>query len=233
MSPSPNLVEKNALRNTGSRKYGVSRYRLVRNTSSSSSSPIIYRVMTLGNKALFRCCDEDKRGEKKGRKGRKRERRRGKGKGKGKEEGEEREREGEKEKGGRGGRGEGGKGADRDIRGFFLLGHNARFLYKSRVIIINQGRHIVAIVRNSPTTSFLPDPAHERATSPLFKASAFAFRSFPLLIRLPSAFAPLGNKRMRHSVRGGRVRSAHGDVRRLTPGIVAWAAELTPGTPLR
>ena len=27
--------------------------------------------------------------------------------------------------------------------------------------------------------------------------------------------------------------SAHGDVRRLTPGIVAWAAELTPGTPLR
>ena len=31
----------------------------------------------------------------------------------------------------------------------------------------------------------------------------------------------------------GRVRSAHGDVRRLTPGIVAWAAELTPGTPLR
>ena len=39
--------------------------------------------------------------------------------------------------------------------------------------------------------------------------------------------------RMRHSVRGGRVRSAHGDVRRLTPGIVAWAAELTPGTPLR
>ena len=27
--------------------------------------------------------------------------------------------------------------------------------------------------------------------------------------------------------------SAYGDVRRLTPGIVAWAAELTPGTPLR
>ena len=27
--------------------------------------------------------------------------------------------------------------------------------------------------------------------------------------------------------------SAHGDVSRLTPGIVAWAAELTPGTPLR
>ena len=26
---------------------------------------------------------------------------------------------------------------------------------------------------------------------------------------------------------------AYGDVRRLTPGIVAWAAELTPGTPLR
>ena len=50
----------------------------------------------------------------------------------------------------------------------------------------------------SPTTSFLPDLAHERATSPLFKASAFAFRSFPLLIRLPSAFAPLGNKRHHH-----------------------------------
>ena len=81
--------------------------------------------------ALFRCCDEDKRGEKKGRKGRKRERRRGKGKGKGKEKGEEREREGKKEKGGRGGRGEGGKRADRDIRVFFLLGHNARFLYYS------------------------------------------------------------------------------------------------------
>ena len=39
---------------------------------------------------------------------------------------------------------------------------------------------------------------HERATSPLLKASAFAFRSFPLLIRLPSAFAPLGNKRHHH-----------------------------------
>ena len=39
---------------------------------------------------------------------------------------------------------------------------------------------------------------HERATSPLFKASAFAFRSFPLLICLPSAFAPLGNKRHHH-----------------------------------
>ena len=32
----------------------------------------------------------------------------------------------------------------------------------------------------------------------LFKASAFAFRSFPLLICLPSAFAPLGNKRHHH-----------------------------------
>ena len=50
----------------------------------------------------------------------------------------------------------------------------------------------------SPTASFLPDLAHERATSPLFKASAFAFRSFPLLIRLPLAFAPLGNKRHLH-----------------------------------
>ena len=59
-------------------------------------------------------------------------------------------------------------------------------------------RHIVAIVRISPTTSFLPDLAHERATSPLFKASAFAFRSFPLLIRLPLAFAPLGNKGHHH-----------------------------------
>ena len=51
-----------------------------------------------------------------------------------------------------------------------------------------------------PTTSFLPDLAHERATSPLFKASAFAFRSFPLLICLPSAFAPLGNKRHHHQL---------------------------------
>ena len=49
-----------------------------------------------------------------------------------------------------------------------------------------------------PKSSFLPDLAHERATSPLFKASAFAFRSFPLLLCLPSAFAPLGNKRHHH-----------------------------------
>ena len=33
---------------------------------------------------------------------------------------------------------------------------------------------------------------------PLFKAPAFAFRSFTLLIRIPSAFAPLGNKRHHH-----------------------------------
>ena len=59
-------------------------------------------------------------------------------------------------------------------------------------------RPIISMPLTSPTTSFLPDLAHERATSPLFKASAFAFRSFPLLIRLPSAFAPLGNKRHHH-----------------------------------
>ena len=55
-------------------------------------------------------------------------------------------------------------------------------------------------MRNSPTTSFLPDLAHERATSPLFQASAFAFRSFTLLTRIPSAFAPLGNKRHHHQI---------------------------------
>ena len=32
---------------------------------------------------------------------------------------------------------------------------------------------------------------------------------------------------------GAEGASAYGDVSRLTPGIVAWAAELTPGTPLR
>ena len=57
---------------------------------------------------------------------------------------------------------------------------------------------IISMPLTSPTTSFLPDLAHERASSPLFKASAFAFRSFPLLICLPSAFAPLGNKRHHH-----------------------------------
>ena len=41
----------------------------------------------------------------------------------------------------------------------------------------------------SPTTSFLPALAHERATSSLFRASAFAFRSFTLFTRIPS-----GNK---------------------------------------
>ena len=46
----------------------------------------------------------------------------------------------------------------------------------------------------------LPVLAHERATSPLFQASAFAFRSFPLLLRLPLAFAPSGNKRLHHQV---------------------------------
>ena len=59
---------------------------------------------------------------------------------------------------------------------------------------------IISMPLTSPTTSFLPDLAHERATSPLFKASAFAFRSFTLLIRLPSAFAPLGDKRRHHQL---------------------------------
>ena len=47
----------------------------------------------------------------------------------------------------------------------------------------------------SPTTSFLPTLAHERATSPLFRASAFAFRSFSVFILIFSAFAPSGNRR--------------------------------------
>ena len=34
--------------------------------------------------------------------------------------------------------------------------------------------------------------------APFLQASAFAFRSFPLLLRLPLAFAPLGNKRHHH-----------------------------------
>ena len=34
--------------------------------------------------------------------------------------------------------------------------------------------------------------------APFLQASAFAFRSFPLLFRLPLAFAPLGNKRHHH-----------------------------------
>ena len=34
--------------------------------------------------------------------------------------------------------------------------------------------------------------------APSLQASAFAFRSFPLLFRLPLAFAPLGNKRHHH-----------------------------------
>ena len=53
---------------------------------------------------------------------------------------------------------------------------------------------IISMPLTSPTTSFLPDLAHERATSPLFSASAFAFRSFTPLTCIPSAFAPLGNK---------------------------------------
>ena len=52
----------------------------------------------------------------------------------------------------------------------------------------------------SRTTSFLPVLAHERATIPLFQASAFAFRGFTLLTRTPSAFAPLGNKRLHHLI---------------------------------
>ena len=58
---------------------------------------------------------------------------------------------------------------------------------------------IISMPLASPTTSFcLPDLAHERATSPLSSASAFAFRSFTLFTRIPSAFAPLGNKRHHH-----------------------------------
>ena len=34
--------------------------------------------------------------------------------------------------------------------------------------------------------------------APFLQASTFAFRSFPLLFRLPLAFAPLGNKRHHH-----------------------------------
>ena len=34
--------------------------------------------------------------------------------------------------------------------------------------------------------------------APFLQASAFAFRSFPLLFRLPLAFAPSGNKRHHH-----------------------------------
>ena len=76
--------------------------------------------------------------------------------------------------------------------------------------------------------------------SPLFSASASAFRSFTLFTRIPLAFAPFGNKRPLtlgiggigcDIVSGGAL--AHGDVSGLTPGIVAWAAELTPGHPLR
>ena len=37
--------------------------------------------------------------------------------------------------------------------------------------------------------------------APFLQASAFAFRSFPLLLRLPLAFAPLGNKRHHHHLR--------------------------------
>ena len=55
-----------------------------------------------------------------------------------------------------------------------------------------------AMPLTSLITSFLPVLAHERATSTLFQASAFAFRSFPLLLRLPLAFAPSGNKRHHH-----------------------------------
>ena len=57
---------------------------------------------------------------------------------------------------------------------------------------------IFSMPLTSLTTSSLPVLAHERATSPLFQASAFPFRSFPLLLRLPLAFAPSGNKRHHH-----------------------------------
>ena len=57
---------------------------------------------------------------------------------------------------------------------------------------------IFSMPLTSLTTSSLPVLAHERATSPLFQASAFAFRSFPLLLRPPLAFAPSSNKRHHH-----------------------------------
>ena len=40
------------------------------------------------------------------------------------------------------------------------------------------------------------------------QASAFAFRSFPLLLRLPLAFAPSGNKRHHHHVGLGWLRAS-------------------------
>ena len=41
--------------------------------------------------------------------------------------------------------------------------------------------------------------------APFLQASAFAFRSFPLLFRLPLAFAPSGNKRHHHLRAIGRI----------------------------
>ena len=57
---------------------------------------------------------------------------------------------------------------------------------------------IFSMPLTSRTTSSLPVLAHERATSPLFQATAFAFRSFPPLLRPPLAFAPSSNKRHHH-----------------------------------
>ena len=56
---------------------------------------------------------------------------------------------------------------------------------------------IISMPLTYPTTSFLPTLAHERSTSPLFWASAFASRSFSVFILIFSAFAPSGNKRHR------------------------------------
>ena len=62
---------------------------------------------------------------------------------------------------------------------------------------------IFSMPLTSRTTSSLPVLAHERATSPLFQATAFAFRSFPPLLRPPLAFAPSSNKRHHHRLRHG------------------------------
>ena len=43
--------------------------------------------------------------------------------------------------------------------------------------------------------------------APFLQASAFAFRSFPLLFRLPLAFAPLGNKRHHHHQQYGPIKT--------------------------
>ena len=82
-------------------------------------------------------------------------------------------------------------------------------------------------------------------------APAFGSQSFSIFLLIFSAFAPSGNKQLLARTAPGALLClsvasikqrttivsegalAYGDVSRLTPGIVAWAAELTPGTPLR